>query len=421
MRTSLVLDPVLGDLPLLLDAEHVARDLEAVWRSSCGRPVHVDRCRRIDTRYAPCAGCVATYELRDERPGAPLRQTIGVVEIDAAGSRARLYQHDPALPGLIAAADARTIAPRLRALAAVEGCAVTPVHYKPGQSCVLSYSGARPPLLGKLGAGLDRTHAQRLRALRDDAAAHPLMPRILAPMAYWPDLGLLIQLKVSAAVDLTTTAFDGAAGQTRASLLRAVGSGIATLHKRVTVSGPQRRIDDDLTGLRRYETLFRHLMPDLAAKFAVVVSQLATTAADREEQDPVASHGALRTGQFLVGDDGALTLIDLDGFCWANPARDIGNLLAYLDWRAIRRPDEADAVAEARAEFLDGYSSVMSIDTRWLSVYRAAAMLKIAGRRLRRLDFEDWPLLGDLVEAAHASGHVDQAAAAAHRRAAAAN
>jgi hypothetical protein len=411
---SLVEDPLLPDLSLLLDEEQVRRELEVVWQSSCGEPVRVEQCRRVDTTYEPHVGCVATFQLRD---GASARQTIGVVELDAAGTRFRLYQDDRDLPGLRVAADATSMGPRVAPIAldatpeAVEmECAVIPVHYKPSRSCVLGYevsssSGDRRTLFGKLAAGLERGHVETVQALSQAARANPLMPRIVPPAAHWLHLELWMQPEVVAAVDMTTVAFDG--GGNRTSLLRAAGMGIATLHDRVAVPGPIRRIEDELRGLRRYEALLRQLTPELAPRFLEVVARIAELAGRHEEPDPVASHGALRTGQFLAADDG-LTLVDLDTYCWANPARDVGNLLAFLDWRAIRNPAETGAVAEAQDAFLDGYSSVTAaLDDRWLRLYRAATMLKIAGRRLRRLEIDDWPVLGDLVDAARATIRVD--------------
>ncbi|MEO7839107.1 MAG: phosphotransferase, partial [Anaerolineales bacterium] len=51
--------------------------------------------------------------------------------------------------------------------------------------------------------------------------------------------------------------------------------------------------------------------------------------------------------------------------------------------------------------FLEGYLSVHEdIDERWLSVYQAASLLKIAGRRFRSLTFLEWPLIIHLIQAA---------------------
>ena len=43
------------------------------------------------------------------------------------------------------------------------------------------------------------------------------------------------------------------------------------------------------------------------------------------------------------------------------------------------------------------------IDERWLSVYQAASLLKIAGRRFRSLTYLEWPLVIHLIQAAHSA------------------
>jgi hypothetical protein len=108
----------------------------------------------------------------------------------------------------------------------------------------------------------------------------------------------------------------------------------------------------------------------------------------------------MRTDQFLLQGD-RLAMIDLDSYCWANPARDLGNFLAYLCWKAIRQPEHAQFVERAGRAFLEGYLNVHEdIDERWLSVYQAASLLKIAGRRFRSLTYLEWPLIIHLVQLA---------------------
>jgi Ser/Thr protein kinase RdoA (MazF antagonist) len=102
-------------------------------------------------------------------------------------------------------------------------------------------------------------------------------------------------------------------------------------------------------------------------------------------------------------------MIDLDGFCLANPARDVGNFLAYLCWKAIRQPEHATFVECAGQAFLNGYLEAGGdLDDRWLDLYQAASLLKIAGRRFRSLTFIEWPLVKHLIDAALAVIKFDQ-------------
>ena len=122
-----------------------------------------------------------------------------------------------------------------------------------------------------------------------------------------------------------------------------------------------------------------------------------------QEPAPVASHGAFRTDQYMI-ERGELVMIDLDGFCWANPARDLGNFMAYLRWKAIRKPNDAEFIAHVGQIFLDGYRAAgRDIDDRWLRLYTADSLLKIAGRRYRSLTAKEWHLVPRLVEEANAA------------------
>ena len=97
-------------------------------------------------------------------------------------------------------------------------------------------------------------------------------------------------------------------------------------------------------------------------------------------------------------EDGELVMIDLDGFCWANPARDLGNFMAYLRWKAIRQPHNAAFIERGGQMFLDGYrASGVAIDDEWLRRYTADSLLKIMGRRFRSLTAKEWELVPNLL------------------------
>ena len=138
--------------------------------------------------------------------------------------------------------------------------------------------------------------------------------------------------------------------------------------------------------------------PDQYVPVSTTISP-ATHTADTAVKNAV-SHGALRTDQFLI-EDGHLVLIDLDSVCWANPARDLGNLLAYLAWKALRQPPYAAFIQLAQQAFLEGYARLRTLPaTEWLAYYQAASMLKIVGRRYAGLTYKEWPLTEELLERA---------------------
>jgi phosphotransferase family enzyme len=406
------LDPTLPALPLAFDLEALSGRFEEEWRRIGGEPVAVSGCRRADTRYEPGVRCVTAYELTGYGPSGANVRTFGVLDVRPSGATHRVFPDDPELAALQAAASSEMMRERLAALAddvtglrAVEQCEITPIKYKPGQRCVLRYDLRSQrkgvALFGKLVVGGGEQLFATLATLHDSRKTTPAMPRVARPLFHWPDLELVLQSPVTAP-SLSSRALDASSPiDVGTRLMRSAGSGLAALHRGVTATGPRRTLKDDARELEGYGTLFGQLAPRLELRFEQAVAAIHAYAATNSEPPPVASHGALRTDQFLVDGDRGLVLMDLDGFCWANPARDLGNLLAYLDWRAIRRPEDAVLIDEVRRAFLDGYATIAPVPSSSdLAAFRAASMLKIAGRRFQRLDFEEWELVPQLLDAA---------------------
>jgi hypothetical protein len=287
---------------------------------------------------------------------------------------------------------------------AVESCAVTPVRYKPAARCVFRYELSGPGrrvVFGKLLAeGGDQLMAT-VGALHAASAAARDMPRIPQPLAFWPDVRMLVQPEVAGGAELNDLAFDPAQDQgVRERWLGEAGARLAGLHA-ANVAGPPRTLADDLDELREYIAPMALPRPALAQRYQALVAQVAAQT-DTPASAPVASHGAFRTDQFMIEGD-RLVMIDLDGFCWAEPERDLGNFLAYLGWKAIRRPHDTAFIEHAGRLFLDGYRRAATAPSeRRLALYQAASLLKIAGRRFRSLTVKEWPLVPQLLDAAQA-------------------
>jgi hypothetical protein len=228
----------------------------------------------------------------------------------------------------------------------------------------------------------------------------PEMPRIAQPLAYWPELHMGIQSSIAGA-ELHQCAFDLQVDVAeRERWMDMVGVCLAALHNFIEVYGPRRTFEDDLSDLCEYLAPLEMAAPALATRFGRALEDIASSAQGRVEAASVASHGALRTDQFLIEQD-RLVLIDLDSFCWANPARDIANFLAYLQWKAMRQPQHATFIERGERAFLAGYATARVMpETEWLARYRAVALLKIVGRRFRSLTVQEWPMAGRLLDVA---------------------
>jgi len=157
---------------------------------------------------------------------------------------------------------------------------------------------------------------------------------------------------------------------------------------------------DDAHDLGASAAPLAHAAPALLPQFLESVGRLVDIGP--EEGPFVASHGGFRTDQLLLVRDEPV-IIDLDGLCWANPARDVGNFLAQLRWKAIRESHHAGFVGAAIPSFLEGYGTVREIPAeRWRACYEAVALLKIAGRRFRKLTVSEWSLVPRLLDEAEA-------------------
>jgi hypothetical protein len=280
-------------------------------------------------------------------------------------------------------------------------CLAVPVRYKPGIRCVIRYEigDAESPvvLYGKLlasGSGAQLTLTSALARAVAGVEGAPMVPAVLA---HWPDLGLLIQPAIRDAVELHRSVSDAATPpQERQQDLYRAGAALAALHSCAVPQAPRRSVVDDLRELRSYERAVVMANRGLGAEYAIAVKLLEDRAVSQAEAD-VVSHGAFRTDQMLIAGD-RLVLIDLDTLCRSEPARDIGNLLAYLDWKAIRNTQLADAFDAAKHAFLDGYASRRRPPPRArVTLLEAASLVKIAGRRFRSLSVREWPLVPALL------------------------
>jgi hypothetical protein len=396
---AVIADPVLGDLSVITDPGAAAAGLGAAF---AGRTVTA--ARRRDTKYRPRERCQAVYELDLTGPGGP-RRDLGVLTLTAGGLAARRFDADPALPALAEALDPGRMAARLAAVVpGLTGCTPSPVRYKPEARCVLRYelaTAAGPlELYGKLLAGGVDELVTTIAALH--SAAGGGLPAVPPLTAAWPDLGLVLQPAVAGA-ELHERAFDPAVpGTERLALLGSAGRGLAALHATALPGLRPATQAGDLAELRGYLSAIGRLDPALGERYAEVLAGLEQAGPDRA-QPPATGHGAMRTDQFLLDRaTGGLVLIDLDGVCLAEPARDLGNLLAYLDWKAIRRPGDAAWLTRAADAFVAGYATAGPVAHERVAAYRAGSLLKIAGRRYRSLTVREWPLVPALVDAAAA-------------------
>lgn len=402
------IDPILPMLAHAFDSSAAMHHF-AGRTAAGGSHAPFTHCRRQSVNYVPTKRCTATYLLSQE---AAAWQTIGVVEVLPDRVEHRLFTDDPRLANLATAMDTRTLSTQYAAeyagLGQIDG--VTPVRYKPGSRCTLRYqthseSGAGF-CFGKLLAQDSAEIAQAVDDLFRASQTTPALPSVAQPLAYWPELQMVVQAAVSGQ-ELHDLAFDAQKDVAlRLNLLHAAGRASAALHRsEIVVPGAQKTLVGDLALLEEHKPALRQINPPLANRFDETLGLLHERSQEQEELTAVVSHGALRTDQFMV-EGGRLVLIDLDSLCWSSPARDLGNFLAYLSWKSLRQPQHALFIGLGQAAFLEGYQSLRALpNARWLAHYTAASMLKILGRRYSGLTHREWPLTESLLDMAVALIH----------------
>ncbi|HET9590142.1 MAG TPA: phosphotransferase [Anaerolineales bacterium] len=408
-------DDQLPDLPIAFDFEEVADLFErkVFGPNSLQDPIGTINVRKLqDVKYRPSHRCVTTYELIVGKPDGSPERTIGVLEFTPEGVIPRLFTADDRLPWLAMATDMNEMQQRFCELPVlaeygdqIKLWEIFPVRYKPGLHCVIRYTVQTPSgnkmFYGKSFSGNAEQLMKTITDLHKSSQENPDMPLISVPVSIWPDMEMILQSAVPNGIEFTHFIYDQRYEvSVRESWMVKAGRALGVFHNNSTAPSETKTVYDDLRDLHEYTLIIAKVRPDLAAKYEEVIQQIITKVDHFREPKSVASHGAMRTDQFILQGD-RLAMIDLDSYCWANPARDLGNFLAYLCWKAIRQPEHAQFVEGAGRAFLEGYLGVHEdIDERWLSVYQAASLLKIAGRRFRSLTYLEWPLVIHLIQGA---------------------
>ncbi len=401
-------DPDLPLLPLAFDFGSVGalfeRKLARDRRKSANMDVRVQSLQ--DVKYQPGLQCVATYELVVGNSGQSPSRAIGVLHIRVGESLVLLPDEDPELDRLGEAMDPEPMRRRFEAAPELDATLSRPprieaLRYKPRLRCSLRYeletqSGVQV-LFGKMLAQGGELLMSTLGRLDRQARELATMPRIAPPLVYWADMRLLLQRAVDRGDELHSIAFDQQRSVAeRVAWMHTAGQRLAGLHSAGRPPGPSRSLRDDVQELTTYTKAIAAPDPELARKYSLEVKRLSE--AEGAGHESVPSHGAFRTDQFMI-QDGELVLIDLDGYCWAEPSRDIGNLLGYIGWKSMRQPEHGPFVEQAADQFLQGYASVREPpDARRIALFEAASRLKIGGRRYRSLSWREWPLVPLLVE-----------------------
>ena len=310
---------------------------------------------------------------------------------------------DPLIPGLTAALDGPTVVGFLRdAGIDAEHVVAEAIRYRTGERCTIRYEITTGidvrVVFGKVFGRNAVEIAGAAASLAHESRRDGRLPIMLPVVALVEQCGLVLfegcpnpeefhRIAVDATVDPAV----------RSRRWRQLGTAIASLHRSAVVGLHPRRATDDLAELGSLAGVVGSIDTSLGVRFTKLLDRLSPLLSGTPRQ-LVPSHGALRTDQVLISND-RIALVDLDDACLADPGRDVGNLVAYLEWKVIRGAAAATIVASAINDFTTAYTAVKSLDDARLDDWRAASMLKIAGRRYKARQYDELPLVPALLNA----------------------
>jgi aminoglycoside phosphotransferase (APT) family kinase protein len=352
-----------------------------------------------DARWTPGQGCRLAYRV----PTAGDSPTFVDVSVTPAGWTQHDYREDDLLPGLAAAADPAVVAARLEAASGepVQRCSVAPVRYRPGLRCVLRYeiqtAGGRATYFAKV---FRRSEFTAIAPVVVDLANSPDGSDLVPALAgVWPDAHAIVVGAVAGRSVSSVLRDPAVPASERVLVARRLGRLLARFHALTGVHAPSWHPADQLAALDESLGAAECADATLARRLHEVGDLLA--AAQPSVGAEVLAHGAFRAGQVVLGSDGRLVVLDVDGVCHTDPGRDLGSALAHLVWQGLCQPGQLVTADEAGRALLASYQEQAGVlDRRTLDWWRAASLVQVAARRFRRLETGDWGRTPALVEAA---------------------
>jgi aminoglycoside phosphotransferase (APT) family kinase protein len=292
---------------------------------------------------------------------------------------------DPAFPGLGRLSDPRNVPMTMARCGAQDGArpdqyTVRSIRYRPGQRHVLEYRSPRgyrifaklyrpgeagdvaeavTTFAGLLDAAGPGAYAVRPAAVLAEEDAVLFQRATGTPLSHWLRAGRL--------------AGRGQLGRV-GRLLRAIHSVVPEPAWRFR----ERDLDGEVrTVLRACEAMVG-LQPELGATALSVVERAREGLEELEQEAVTVVHGDLKADHLLCGAHG-IALLDTDRSALADPALDIGKLLADLRWWSwVSAGPDAGA---AEDELLAGYGSAGPRVAR-ARLYAALLLVRMAARRI---------------------------------------
>ena len=380
----------------LSEPGRVINELRSSWPEPELGPVDVASVERHWTSFVPDRSAVAVFRVTARTAGIQFH-TFAVVDVAPGRTRWSTALHDAQLTelALLLGRDGR----RIDHVLPGEGHTVVPVRYRPGRRCTMHVSTGSGEYFAKvLVSGADRQR-RLLGALSANLGRPARAAPLLSPGA---SNRIVVSERIPGEGAWGIIKSDRHPLPVRCRIAAGVGAALADLHATAVDPALLPRSEGDLAEISlalRSADAFQpdsgHTARRILAGFVPQVA--AGVGPDRAGDELALCHGSFRFDQVLCGPAGP-TILDFDAACHAPPELDLGNALAYLDWRCIRQPEAAPGLRAVADAFLDGYEDAAApIDRRRLAAHHAVACVKIGCRRFTNLDLDEWPLVPELL------------------------
>lgn len=162
-----------------------------------------------------------------------------------------------------------------------------------------------------------------------------------------------------------------------AEAVRATGAALARLHAGSGHRLPRIGVEDQVASVRRAAAQCVQLQPHLAGEVRALAQEVVARLHELGS-DEALLHGDFSTDQVVLGEDGAVTLIDLDAAGRGDPAIDLASA------RAVALAHHPDGVPGALELLHAGYQELRPLPSASaLAVHTATQLLRRAGEPFR--------------------------------------
>lgn len=404
---------VLPEAPTVADrgpAEQYARFLTALDADQM-RPILAETlggsgetCVVLDAKFEVGRPAVLLYRLGD-------RLVHATVPVGAAGVELSAFHHDPALPGLPWVVEQSTLTWLLqRALPEAESVVASAharlLRYRPGRRAtflveaeVVHCSGQRSErFVAKVYH--DPAKAGAVVAEGRALAAHPHpAPLVLAAvLGHAEQQGVVFQQHLPGAPLVLALRAEAA----EVEKLRRAARALAAWHELCVPVGRPRPVERERERFVSRAAGIRSVEPEIGAPLLDLAHRI--RALPLPSVQPSLVHGDCKPSQFLIHAD-TVALLDLDHCGVADPASDLGNLLASLRQQALQdEPARLDTAVRLGEELTEAYlrsgrgARGADLPSR-IELYVSVALLRKALRAFARSPWS--PAVPRLVDEAH--------------------